>query len=313
MANLMHEATVRVYVSSVYEDSVCERALLRDVVFPKLEEFCAVRGIQLYTVDFRSLLDQRAIPDVLSAVAELDRAAIVLNIMGGKCGKILNEIDLEPSTVASLREGSNYLWMNLNEQGKEQEFGTQSLMEHEIRRTLNTSDPGVAGRPIADPISLFYLRDNKSIISKNANHIYQNPHSAASAKTPVRCIGSMCDGTYAKIAGQTVFNLDEERQEKFRQLRSKVKNCAHKGENGVMVARTYRPKFVPPIVGEGFRDILSTSAGLLHGLESFCKHVEHDLKRAILQIYPQAHPQVWPIETMCDIIRASEQSLLQST
>ena len=100
MANLMHEATVRVYVSSVYEDSVCERALLRDVVFPKLEEFCAVRGIQLYTVDFRSLLDQRAIPDVLSAVAELDRAAIVLNIMGGKCGKILNEIDLEPSTRA---------------------------------------------------------------------------------------------------------------------------------------------------------------------------------------------------------------------
>ena len=84
----MHEATVRIYVTSVFEDSVNERAMLRDVVFPKIEEFCAVRGIQLYTVDFRSLLERRAIPDVIGAVAELDRAAIVLGLLGG-CNRCL--------------------------------------------------------------------------------------------------------------------------------------------------------------------------------------------------------------------------------
>ena len=304
----MHEATVRIYVTSVFEDSVNERAMLRDVVFPKIEEFCAVRGIQLYTVDFRSLLERRAIPDVIGAVAELDRAAIVLGILGGKSGKILNEVALESDTISELENGPEYQWMNVDGKG----CGTNSLMEHEIRRSLATSDPGVVGRPISDPISLFYLRDNRSIIPKDAEKIYQDPHTAASAKTPVRCIGAMCDGTYRKVAGQTVFDIDYKRQTALQQLRSRVKLSSQKGENGVLVARSYRPRFEPPPSGEGIRTILPTSSGLLKGLETFCKHVEHDLKRAILKIYPNAHPQVWPLTTMCDIIRASEQSLLES-
>ena len=308
MASQMHEATVRIYVSSVYEDSVCERALLRDVVFPKIEEFCAARGIQLYTVDFRSLLERRAIPDVVNGLGELDRSAIVLGILGGKCGKTLNEVSLEESTIAELESGAQYTWLNEKEKG----LGTKSLMEHEIRRSLGTSDPGILGRPIADPVSLFYLRDNRSIIAKDAATLYENPHTAASAKTPVRCIGSMCDGIYAKVAGQTIFHVDTERQSCLNAIRTRVKACAQNGEAGVMVARTYHPTFLPPPSGEGIRSILPTSSGLLKGLDTFCKHVENDLKRAILKIYPQKHPQVWPIETMCDIIRASEESLLRS-
>ena len=308
MASGMHEATCRIFVSSVYEDSICERALLRDVVFPKIEEFCAVRGIQLYTVDFRSLLERRAIPDVIGAVSELDRSAIVLGILGGKAGSMLSEVELESSTVTELENGAEYQWMNANGNG----YGANSLMEHELRRSLSTSDPGVLGRPISDPISLFYMRDNRSIIPKDAEKLYQDPHTASTAKTPVRCIGAMCDGTYRKVAGQTVFDVDRKRQDDLQQLRSRVKLSAQKGEDGVLVARTYRPRFEPPPSGEGIRNILPTSSGLLKGLETFCKHVEHDLKRAILHIYPDAHPQVWPLETMCDIVRASEQSLLES-
>ena len=136
--------------------------------------------------------------------------------------------------MKKLEKKSEYAWMNRNGNG----FGTQSLMECEIHRAIDNNDPGVTGRPIADPISLFYLRDNRSIIPKNAKKLYQDPHTAASAKTPVRCIGSMCDGKYSKIAGQTIFHVNEERQQILNHLRLKVKELAQKEQLYLIIAST---------------------------------------------------------------------------
>ena len=310
-ASSMHEACVRVYVASVYEDSVCERGVLKRTVFPRVSEWAANRGVQLYFVDRASLMS-RSLPNVPAALHELDRSSIVLGLFGGKCGKPLKEIPLDSEHVAKLNDYPQFAWMKGSD-GRTA-YGASSLFEYEISRALAQPDKG--GRPIEGALSLMYMRDNSSFIPKDAKTLYSNPNKASFAETPVTCIGTMLDGSYKKIAGQTVFLLDEPRGTKFEILKNQILDefSGHGSvDSNITSVRSYLPKFVPPKSGEGFRENIPTSDGMFSGLSEFAVQVEHDLKQAILRIFPNEHPMVWPLKALCDITRISEGALLAST
>jgi len=49
----MHNRTFRLFISSTFGDFAAERLLLQNEVFPKLEQFCADRGVRFQAVDLR--------------------------------------------------------------------------------------------------------------------------------------------------------------------------------------------------------------------------------------------------------------------
>src|SRR5438876_7773712 len=71
--------TVRVFVSSTFEDLKEERNALQTFVFPRLRELCEAHGTRFQAVDLRwgvsaeASLDQQAIPICLSEVARCQR------------------------------------------------------------------------------------------------------------------------------------------------------------------------------------------------------------------------------------------------
>ena len=89
---LLHDRTLRVFVSSTFEDLKRERELLATHVFPSLRATCSGLGIAFVDVDLRWGVDEESVAQnrILElCLGEVDRATLVVILLGARYGTVL--------------------------------------------------------------------------------------------------------------------------------------------------------------------------------------------------------------------------------
>ena len=265
---------------------MCERAALQSHVFPEMKRWCGMRGIEFYDVDMRLGMEKRE-PPIGVCLDELDRASIVLGILGSMCGDPLKTSD---SPAAKLPGQNRFDWArSLAEY--------ESRMELEVRRAISVDDSS----RIKGAKNIFLFRDNGCLLPANPASVYSTPFSDVTPPVPVCAAGTFLDGEYGTVAAQLVFNPNEERAQRLRALKKDIRSKAALDSDSIVLIDKYECAFDQEGLDNrqvankhvqshqrksAFGAVISTSENLVKGLEGFVQACTRELKRLVLQIFP---------------------------
>ena len=294
----MYDAAVRVYISRIFEDSVCEVQALKKNVFPKLADWCANRGLQFYVIDPQATV-QKGFLNVETSLQEFRKSTIVLGILGGKCGRAVMDEKMSETAKETLQRDEQYGWVHNIPSWK-----TKSLLELQVANCFSYAHE--SSEELPKKASQFYIRDNSSFLPVDLHEVYADPFESKKAKLPVRCVSAVLDGDFAKIAGQPVFHIDSAKYDAMERMRDSADIRAKNSFDSAIMSSKYSIK----LRSFETKEESNTSAGFFLGLEQFCHQVETDLKRNIRRLFPVIHPQIWPLETVCSSICQAEKACL---
>lgn len=249
----MNESCLRVYISGCSTDTMSERKALHEHVFPKLENWCEHKNVQLHVTDLR--YKNHTDLNIGVCIDEIDKSSIVIGIYGSRLDPIqpINEISIK-----------QHPWMTqLPAVGNHKGL---SVSQIEIQRATLNEAP--YKRPLIESSScdFYYFRDNTFLKRDNV---------------PVHLHERFLPGTYKRVAGQLIFTPDVAQVQLFEAMKNKIKTHSKAFPDLVNISTDYTCRFS----GKLSTDIELESA--LSGLEAFCTAVAKDIASTVTRLFPE--------------------------